>query len=93
MALLLILLKSCLSPSVPSVVLSLLKKIKLKKKIKHENHAMEMVVQAFNPSTLEAEAGRSLSSRSAWSTELVPGQDRQGYTEKHCQRKGKKESK
>jgi hypothetical protein len=35
-----------------------------------------MVVHTFNPSTLEAEteAGRFLSSRPAWSTELVPGQ-------------------
>jgi hypothetical protein len=33
-----------------------------------------VVVHAFNPSTWEAEAGRSLSSRPAWSTEWVPGQ-------------------
>ena len=33
-----------------------------------------MVVHSFNPSTQEAEAGRSLSSRSAWSTERVLGQ-------------------
>jgi hypothetical protein len=33
-----------------------------------------MVVHAFNPSTWEAEAGGFLSSRPAWSTELVPGQ-------------------
>jgi hypothetical protein len=33
-----------------------------------------MVVHAFNPSTWEAEAGRFLSSRPAWSTEWVPGQ-------------------
>jgi hypothetical protein len=31
-------------------------------------------VHAFNPSTWEAEAGRFLSSRPAWSTEWVPGQ-------------------
>ena len=30
----------------------------------------------FNPSTWEAEAGRSLSLRLAWSTEQVPGQPR-----------------
>jgi hypothetical protein len=33
-----------------------------------------VVVHAFNPSTWEAEAGGFLSSRSAWSTEWVPGQ-------------------
>jgi hypothetical protein len=33
-----------------------------------------MVVHAFNPSTWEAEAGKFLSLRPAWSTELVPGQ-------------------
>ena len=33
-----------------------------------------MVVHAFNPSIWEAEAGRFLSSRLAWSTEWVPGQ-------------------
>jgi hypothetical protein len=33
-----------------------------------------VVAHAFNPSTGEAEAGRFLSSRPAWSTEWVPGQ-------------------
>ena len=33
-----------------------------------------MVVRTFNPSIWEAEAGRFLSSRQAWSTEGVPGQ-------------------
>jgi hypothetical protein len=33
-----------------------------------------VVMHAFNPSTWEAEAGRFLSSRTAWSTECVPGQ-------------------
>jgi hypothetical protein len=33
-----------------------------------------VVVHAFNPSTWEAEAGRFLSSRPAWSTKWVPGQ-------------------
>ena len=47
-----------------------------------------MVAHAFNPSTLEAEAGGSLSSRPAWSTELV--QDSQGYTEKSCLQRKKK---
>jgi hypothetical protein len=32
-----------------------------------------VVVQAFNPSTWEAEAGGFLSSRPAWSTEGIPG--------------------
>ena len=31
-------------------------------------------VRAFSPSTWEAETGRSLNSRSAWSTKQVPGQ-------------------
>jgi hypothetical protein len=33
-----------------------------------------VVAHAFNPSTWEAEAGRFLSSRPAWSTDRVPGQ-------------------
>jgi hypothetical protein len=33
-----------------------------------------VVAHAFNPSTWDAEAGRFLSSRPAWSTEWVPGQ-------------------
>jgi len=32
------------------------------------------VAHTFNPSTWEAEAGGSLSSRAAWSPERVPGQ-------------------
>jgi hypothetical protein len=32
------------------------------------------VAHTFNPSTWEAEAGRFLSSRPAWSTKWVPGQ-------------------
>ena len=32
------------------------------------------MAHAFNPSSWEAEAGRSLSVRPAWSTEKVPGQ-------------------
>jgi hypothetical protein len=35
-----------------------------------------MVVHTFNPSTREAEAGRFLSSRPAWSAKWVPGQPR-----------------
>jgi hypothetical protein len=34
----------------------------------------EVMAHAFNSSTWKAEAGRSLSSRLAWSTEGVPGQ-------------------
>jgi hypothetical protein len=45
-----------------------------------------MLAHAFNPSTLEAEAGRFLSLRPAWSTKF---QDSQGYTEKHCLKKQK----
>jgi hypothetical protein len=36
--------------------------------------SLAVVAHAFNPSTREAEAGRFLSSRPAWSTEWVPGQ-------------------
>jgi hypothetical protein len=39
-----------------------------------ESAALGVVAHAFNPSTWEAEAGESLSSRPAWSTEGVPGQ-------------------
>ena len=45
-----------------------------------------MVVQTFKPSTQEAEAGGVLSSRPAWSTEVVPGQSRlykETLTQKH----------
>jgi hypothetical protein len=49
-----------------------------------------VVAHAFNPSTQEAEAGRFLSSRPAWSTEF---QDSQSYTEKPCLKKKKKKKK
>jgi hypothetical protein len=48
------------------------------------------MVHTFNPSTWEAEAGRFLSSRPAWSTEF---QDSQDYTEKPCLEKPKKKGK
>jgi hypothetical protein len=38
------------------------------------------MLYTFNPSSLEAEAGRSLNSRPVWSTGEF--QDNQGYTEK-----------
>jgi hypothetical protein len=50
-----------------------------------------VVAHAFNPSTWEAEAGRFLSSRPAWSTGL-PGQPGL-YREKHCLEKPKKKRK
>ena len=39
---------------------------------------MSVVVHTFNPSTLEAEACKSLSLRSIWSTEQVPEQPNLG---------------
>jgi len=41
-----------------------------------------MVVYTFNTSTWETEAGGSLSSRPAWSTEWVPGQPKLGRKQK-----------
>jgi hypothetical protein len=45
------------------------------------------MAHTFNPNTREAEAGRFLSSRPAWSTKWVPGQP--GLTEKPCLKKPK----
>ena len=45
----------------------------------------------FNPSTWEAEAGRFLSSRTAWFTECVPGQP--GLHRETLSRKNKKKNK
>ena len=39
-----------------------------------EKTCLAVVAHTFNPSTWEAEAGRFLSLRPAWSTEWVPGQ-------------------
>ena len=50
-----------------------------------------MVAQAFNPSTWEAEAGKFLSSRPAWSTESVPRQP--GLRRETLSRKTKKKNK
>jgi hypothetical protein len=50
-----------------------------------------MVAHTFNPSTWEAEAGRSLSSRPAWSTKWVPGQP--GLHRETLSRKTKKKKK
>ena len=43
------------------------------------------MAHAFNPSTWEAEAGRSLSSRIAWSRECI--QNSQRYANKPCLKK------
>ena len=48
-------------------------------KIEQQDHgfkkkSLAVVAHTYNPSTWEAEAGGLLSSRTAWSTELVPGQ-------------------
>jgi hypothetical protein len=48
-------------------------KIKWQKEMKSAAQT-GMVAHAFNPSTQEAEAGRFLSSRPAWSTKWVPEQ-------------------
>jgi hypothetical protein len=50
--------------------------MKINSKSNSLKHVLQpgVVVHAFNSSTREAEAGGSLSSRTAWSTEGVPGQ-------------------
>jgi hypothetical protein len=52
------------------------KKEKRKRKttITKKSLLQAVVVHAFNSGILEARAGRSLSSRSPWATECVPGQ-------------------
>jgi hypothetical protein len=50
-----------------------------------------VVAHTFNPSTWEAEAGRFLSSKPAWSKSEF--QDNQGYTEKPCLKKTKQKTK
>lgn len=41
--------------------------------IYRSRYSQAVVAQTFNPSTQEAEVGRSQSSRPAWATELVLG--------------------
>jgi hypothetical protein len=63
--------------------------------IKNGIKSQAVVAHAFNPITWEAEAGRFLSSRPAWSTEWVPGQPglyRETLSPK-TKKKGKKERK
>jgi hypothetical protein len=50
---------------------NLKKEKKKKKKQKHKSWAV--ATHTFNPSTEEAKAGESLSSRPAWSTGGIPG--------------------
>jgi hypothetical protein len=51
-----------------------------------------VVAHAFNPSTWEAETGKFLSLRPAWSTKLVPGQPRlHKETQKKERKEGRKE--
>jgi hypothetical protein len=47
---------------------------KIGKRKKNFCSCQVVMAHAFNPSTCEAEAGRFLSSRPAWSTKWVPGQ-------------------
>jgi hypothetical protein len=61
--------KACLGSSLTSSSYSTFKNNLLKHK-----GCQAVVAHAFNPSTREAEAGGSLSSRPAWSTKWVPGQ-------------------
>jgi hypothetical protein len=55
-----------------------------------------VVAHAFNPSTREADTGRFLSSRPAWSTKWVPGQPglyREALSQKTKKKKKKKKKK
>jgi hypothetical protein len=61
------------------------------KKKKKKKVSKAVVAHAFSSSTWEAEAGRFLSSRPAWSTEWVPGQP--GLYEKPYLKKPKKKKK
>jgi hypothetical protein len=60
----------------------------LRPEVKGEHLSRAVVAHAFNPSTWEAETGRFLSSRPAWSKSEF--QDSQGYTEKPCLKKQNK---
>jgi hypothetical protein len=58
--------------------------------------SLAVLAHAFNPSTWEAEAGGFLSSRPAWSTELVPGQPglhRETLSQKKKKKKRKEKKK
>jgi hypothetical protein len=57
--------------------------------IHHMGAGTWTVVRAARPSTWEAEAGRFLSLRPAWSTKWVPGQP---YTEKPCLKNNNKKN-
>ena len=48
----------------------------------HTKPKPNVVVHPFNPSTWEAEAGNSLSSRPAWSTEWIPRQPEKPLSQK-----------
>jgi hypothetical protein len=65
-------------------------KKKKENRIKMCGGRLGVVVHTFNPSTQEAEAGRFLNSRPAWSTEF---QDSQCYTERPCLKKTKAKNK
>ena len=65
--------------------------IKYLRFLKKLQQSRAVVAHACNPSTWEAEAGGFLSSRSAWSTEWVPGQP--GLHRETLSRKNKKQNK